>query len=46
MDSHFEQIASEIIAKQTREWLDDNLTSIVEKTVAKEIERVIAKVGS
>lgn len=46
LDVHFEEIASEIIANQTREWLNNNLASIVEKTVAKEIERVIAKVGS
>lgn len=46
LDSHFEQIASDIIASQTKTWLNENLASIVEKTVAKEIERVIAKVGS
>lgn len=46
LDVHFEEIASEIIANQTREWLNNNLASIVERTVAKEIERVIAKVGS
>ena len=46
LDSHFEQIASAIIAEQTQNWLNANLAAIVEKTVAKEIERVIAKVGS
>lgn len=46
LDSHFEQIASNIIANETKQWLNANLASIVEKTVAKEIERVIAKVGS
>ena len=46
LDSHFEQIASSIITEQTQQWLNNNLASIVEKTVAKEIERVIAKVGS
>lgn len=46
LDSHFEQIASKIIAEQTSQWLNEHLASIVEKTVAKEIERVIAKVGS
>ena len=46
LDSHFEQIASSIIAEQTQQWLNANLAAIVEKTVAKEIERVIAKVGS
>lgn len=46
LDSHFEKIASNIIAEQTKLWLNSNLSSIVEKTVAKEIERVIAKVGS
>lgn len=45
LDSHFEKIASNIIAEQTKLWLNSNLSSIVEKTVAKEIERVIAKVG-
>lgn len=45
MENHFEKIASTIIAEQTKIWLDNNLASIVEKTVAKEIERVIAKVG-
>ena len=46
IDAHFEKIATSIITNQTKEWLNDNLASIVEKTVAKEIERVIAKVGS
>lgn len=46
LETHFESIASELIANQTREWLDKNLAQIVENTVAKEIERVIAKVGS
>ena len=45
MENNFEKIASAIIAEQTKIWLDNNLASIVEKTVAKEIERVIAKVG-
>lgn len=46
LNNHFEQIASAIISKQTQQWLNDNLAAIVERTVAKEIERVIAKVGS
>jgi cell pole-organizing protein PopZ len=46
LNNHFEQIASSIISKQTQQWLNDNLAAIVERTVAKEIERVIAKVGS
>lgn len=46
INTHFEQIAANIIAEQTKQWLDANLAAIVEKTVAKEIERVIAKVGS
>lgn len=45
IDTHFERLVSDIVAAQTREWLNQNLASIVEKTVAKEIERVIAKVG-
>lgn len=46
INAHFEEIASKIIAEQTQQWLNKNLASIVEKTVSKEIERVIAKVGS
>jgi len=46
IEANFDRLATDIIAKQTREWLNENLVSIVEKTVAKEIERVIAKVGS
>lgn len=46
INDHFEKIASTIIADQTRNWLNAHLADIVEKTVAKEIERVIAKVGS
>lgn len=46
LNNHFEQIATSIISKQTQQWLNDNLAAIVERTVAKEIERVIAKVGS
>ena len=46
INDHFEKIASNIIADQTKIWLNEHLADIVEKTVAKEIERVIAKVGS
>jgi len=46
LDSHFEQIASNIIAEETKKWINANLASIVGKTVEEQIERVIAKVGS
>lgn len=46
LDSNFEKLAADIIAEQTQNWLNQNLAAIVEKTVAREIERVIAKVGS
>ena len=46
MDSNFDRIAGKIITEQTQQWLNQNLATIVEKIVAKEIERVIAKVGS
>jgi len=46
IEIHFEQIASKIITEHTQQWLNSNLPNIVEKIVAKEIERVIAKVGS
>lgn len=46
LEGNFEKIAANIIAEQTKNWLDQNLAAIVEKTVAREIERVIAKVGS
>ena len=37
--------AKEEIEAQTKEWLDANLPAVVENTVQKEIERVMAKVG-
>lgn len=45
-DFDFEKTASDEIAKQTKIWLSNNLPKIVEATVQKEIERVMAKVGS
>lgn len=45
-DYNFAKTASEEIAKQTKIWLNANLPSIVEATVQKEIERVMAKVSS
>ena len=41
----YNTLAHEEITKQTKEWLDMNLPSIVEKIVKQEIERVMAKVG-
>ena len=38
--------AREAVAAQTQAWLDANLPAIVEAVVSKEIERVMAKVGS
>ncbi len=46
MDVNFETYAKEAVAAQTQAWLDANLPAIVEAVVAKEIERVMAKVGS
>ena len=46
LNAHFYEIATPIISQQTQLWLNQNLASIVEKTIAKEIERVMAKVGS
>lgn len=44
-DSNIDTYAREEIRTQTQAWLDKNLTSVVEKAVQKEIERVMAKVG-
>ena len=46
MDVNFESYAREAVAAQTQAWLDANLPAIVEAVVSKEIERVMAKVGS
>lgn len=45
-DFDFSATASAEIARQTRIWLSANLPAIVEATVKKEIERVMAKVSS
>lgn len=42
----YNNLAHQEIAKQTKEWLDINLPSVVEKIVKQEIERVMAKVGN
>ena len=42
----FQSFAKEEIRRQTTAWINDNLPMLVEKIVKKEIERVIAKVGS
>ncbi len=42
----FKSFAEAEIIRQTKEWINDNLPSVVEKVVKQEIERVIAKVGS
>lgn len=44
--AEFKALAEAEINRQTREWLNDNLPTLVEKVVKQEIERVIAKVGS
>ena len=44
--SDFKTFAENEIVRQTKEWINDNLPSLVEKVVKQEIERVIAKVGS
>ena len=46
MDVNFESYAREAVAAQTQAWLDANLPAFVEAVVSKEIERVMAKVGS
>lgn len=46
MTASFETFAREAVAAQTQAWLDANLPAIVEAVVSKEIERVMAKVGS
>lgn len=46
IDANLQQWAHDAITAQTQAWLDKNLPTIVEKIVAREIERVIAKVGS
>lgn len=45
-DFDFSATASAEIARQTKIWLSANLPAIVEATVKKEIERVMAKVSS
>ena len=42
----YNSLAREEIASQTKQWLDNNLPTIVEKIVKQEIERVMAKVGN
>lgn len=42
----FNALAEAEIKRQTQNWINDNLPSLVEKIVKQEIERVIAKVGS
>lgn len=39
-----EDMISELIKPMLRDWLDQNLTSIVEKLVQKEIERIAHRV--
>lgn len=46
MTANFEIFARDAVAAQTQAWLDANLPAIVEAVVSKEIERVMAKVGS
>lgn len=46
IDANLQKWAQDAITAQTQTWLDNNLPTIVEKIVAREIERVIAKVGS
>ena len=46
LDNTIAQIAPTIVTSLTQKWLNENLAAIVEKTVAQEINRVIAKVGS
>lgn len=41
----YNTLAQEEIHSQTKQWLDNNLPTIVEKIVKQEIERVMAKVG-
>lgn len=45
-DISVKEIANKEVAKQTQTWLNDNLPAMVEAIVKKEIERVMAKVGS
>lgn len=42
----FKALAEAEVNRQTKEWINDNLPTLVEKVVKQEIERVIAKVGS
>ncbi|MBE6452377.1 MAG: DUF2497 domain-containing protein [Alphaproteobacteria bacterium] len=42
----YHALAHQEIARQTKEWLELNLPSVVEKIVKQEIERVMAKVGN
>lgn len=42
----YDTYAREVIAAQTKDWLDANLPAVVETIVKQEIERVMAKVGN
>lgn len=42
----YDALARQEIQRQTKEWLDNNLSATVEKIVKQEIERVMAKVGT
>ena len=44
-DYDLTEFAKQEIKLQTKKWLDENLSNIVETTVQKEIEKVMAKVG-
>ncbi len=44
--ANYDDYAREVIAAQTKSWLDANLPAVVEAIVKQEIERVMAKVGN
>lgn len=46
IQADYDTYAREVIATQTKAWLDANLPAVVETIVKQEIERVMAKVGN
>lgn len=42
----YDALARQEIQRQTKEWIDNNLPAVVEEIVKREIERVMAKVGT
>ncbi|MCQ2741080.1 MAG: DUF2497 domain-containing protein, partial [Alphaproteobacteria bacterium] len=45
-ETDFQSVVKAEIEKQTKEWLENNIQTIVDEKIKQEIERVVAKVNS